>query len=501
MKLADVSNSYGPNEMPQMKKSSWQSNAEIKAFIRHYVDELTNSNAAVFAGAGLSVASGYVDWRRLLKGIADELGLDVDRETNLVAVAQYHVNERHSRSRINQRILDEFSEEQALNDNHRTLARLPISTYWTTNYDRLIETALQEINKVPDVKYTTNQLRNHVPGRNAVVYKMHGDAFHPDSAVITKDDYEGYFREHEAFVTALSGDLVSKTLLFLGFSFSDPNIDYILSRVRVTLRRQPKQHYCIMRREKRQSSELKKSFEYRKRQQSYLVNDLARLGVQTLLIDEYEEITEILGEIERHYRRRSIFISGSAHDYDPWRSDTAQQFISDLSSELVKRKFNLVTGFGLGVGPAVISGAMQTILGDRRKFKVTQVTAMPFPVCGDERTRKRLFSSYRQQIVSHAGIAIFLFGNKRGDKEQLIEADGVHEEFRFAVEAGLAIVAIGATGSAAKNIWETVCNDFLSYFPNATSKMRSAYKALGDSRATPEQLKQRVIQFVALLNN
>jgi integrase len=37
------------------------------------------------------------------------------------------------------------------------------------------------------------------------------------------------------YVTALSGDLVAKMFLFLGFSFTDPNLDYILSRVRISL--------------------------------------------------------------------------------------------------------------------------------------------------------------------------------------------------------------------------------------------------------------------------
>ena len=36
-----------------------------------------------------------------------------------------------------------------------------------------------------------------------------------------------------AFISALRGDLIEKTFLFLGFSFTEPSIDYIFSRVRV----------------------------------------------------------------------------------------------------------------------------------------------------------------------------------------------------------------------------------------------------------------------------
>lgn len=99
---------------------------EIQAFIQRYVDELVNGTAAVFLGAGMSVEAGYVNWKGLLKDVADELEFDIDRETNLVALAQYHVNERNSRSVLNQKILDEFTEHQTLTPSHHTLARLPI---------------------------------------------------------------------------------------------------------------------------------------------------------------------------------------------------------------------------------------------------------------------------------------------------------------------------------------------------------------------------------------
>lgn len=38
------------------------------------------------------------------------------------------------------------------------LARLPIRAYWTANYDQLIERALREAGKTPDIKYTNEHL-------------------------------------------------------------------------------------------------------------------------------------------------------------------------------------------------------------------------------------------------------------------------------------------------------------------------------------------------------
>jgi hypothetical protein len=426
---------------------------DIEAFISTFADDIADGSAAIFAGAGLSVSVGYVDWRGLMRDIANELGLSVDRETNLVAVAQYHLNERRNRTRINQKIIDEFSSGHTLNENHEVLARLPIATYWTTNYDRMIETALEAEGKVVDVKFSVSHLKTVQRGRAATVYKMHGDVSDPDKAVLTKDDYEGYFREREPFVTVLTGDLVSKTILFLGFSFTDPNIDYVMSRVRVVLRNQPKQHYCILRREQRKVREKAIDFEYRRRQQDYFIKDLARIGIHALMVDDYADITRILRAVETRYRTRTIFISGSAHDFDPWRADAAGHFIETLSRSLIAKGFNIVTGFGLGVGPSVISGALQEIQANPKRRSLNQLQTFPFPVTDMSATARRtLYHRHRQRVIGMAGTAIFLFGNKRNGRGTIVVADGMNEEFAIAKASGLHVIPVGATGWIAKEI-------------------------------------------------
>lgn len=78
--------------------------------------------------------------------MADELGLDVEKENDLISLAQYYKNVNGSRSQINQLIIDSYGGKE-ISKNHRILARLPISTFWTTNYDSLIEDSLKEIKK------------------------------------------------------------------------------------------------------------------------------------------------------------------------------------------------------------------------------------------------------------------------------------------------------------------------------------------------------------------
>ena len=51
----------------------------IKKFIKEYSKEIIEDNAAIFAGAGLSMASGFLSWKELLRDIAIELNLYVDK--------------------------------------------------------------------------------------------------------------------------------------------------------------------------------------------------------------------------------------------------------------------------------------------------------------------------------------------------------------------------------------------------------------------------------------
>lgn len=139
--------------------------------IKELLDAIENRNLAIFAGAGLSIPAGYVNWQQLLKPIADELDLDIEKEANnLVQLAQYHCNVNQSnRGKINQLLVNEFSQSASLTENHRILAKLPIETFWTTNYDRMIESALSDVGKVPDVKYNNKQLAFTVPKRDVIL--------------------------------------------------------------------------------------------------------------------------------------------------------------------------------------------------------------------------------------------------------------------------------------------------------------------------------------------
>jgi Sir2- and TIR-associating SLOG family/SIR2-like domain len=472
----------------------------IDSFIDAYVQALHDQNAAIFAGAGLSIPAGLVNWKELLKDIASDIGLDVTKEDDLITLAQFHVNERGGRHRINQALIDEFSGRAKSSDKHKLLTALPIRTYWTTNYDALLEESLRAAGKTPDVKITVENLATTAPRRDAVVYKMHGDVSLPDKAVVTKDDYESY-ESYEStrhlFSTALQGDLVSKTFLFIGFSFNDPNLSYILSRIRILLGENRREHYCLLRRVQRGDFKKAADFHYARAKQDLQVRDLRRYGILGLLVDDYTHYTNVLKRISSRYNLARVFISGSAADYSPWDEGKAQELIHAISRGLIRDGFGVVSGFGVGVGPHVVNGVLEQLETERTQMLDDRLILRPFPVAiSDTHERKRRWTAYRKDMLQHAGVALFLFGNRANPAGGVVSADGMEEEFRLAVARGLFVVPAGCTGGMAKTLHSKVLDAFDEYYP--LHGYRRMFEALGRP-GTPNQVAKRILDLLTKL--
>jgi hypothetical protein len=439
---------------------------EIEIFINDFVKDLNEGTASIFAGAGLSIPAGFVNWSELMAEIAQDLGLNINTENDLVSIAQFHVNENRNRTKINRKILEEFTEDAKETENHKLIARLPISSIWTTNYDELIEKSFTTENKIVDVKHTNSQLLTTKPKRDVVIYKMHGDVHHPNSAIITKEQYQQYHQTHEPFINALTGELTTKTFLFIGFSFKDPNLDYVLSRLNFRFREEQRQHYCFVKKPALGDYQNpdQATLDYNTKKQSLVINDLKRYGIKSLKIESYTEITNILAEIELRYKKRTIFISGSAEIYSPYDKNEAIGFIHLLAKKIIENDYRIVNGFGWGVGSSVINGALEAIYSNPLRFSESQLILKPFPqFASGEKQLPELWEEYRQKMISKCGVSIFIFGNKKVG-ENIVDADGIMKEFNISANNGNICIPIGITNYVAQTIYETILAEPEKYY-------------------------------------
>jgi hypothetical protein len=138
---------------------------------------------------------------------------------------------------------------------HKKFARLIFDTVYTTNFDYLLEDAYKSaIDNVPKGltarPYRTlvggKQLAFHAGTATTNVIKMHGDANHIESMVITQNDYDSFIERNPVLATHLSSMLITKTPLFLGYSLTDPNFRQIRTIIEQRLGRFARKPYIVL---------------------------------------------------------------------------------------------------------------------------------------------------------------------------------------------------------------------------------------------------------------
>lgn len=465
-----------------------------KKFLKDYSSAVIQGHAAIFAGAGFSSSAGFVNWKGLVKDLAAEIGLDVEKEYDMVALSQYYDNE-HSRADVTKAIFDNFTRKAKLDDNHMILANMPITTYWTTNFDNLLEEGLRKCGKRVDVKSTNSDFQNILRNRDVVVYKMHGDINHPDDTILLKREFEDYAINHAIFHRALSSDLMSKTFLFLGFSFTDPNLEYVLSSLRKIQNGNTRVHYNITKCVDRNDYPNDEDYRYAENKQRLFINDLDKnYNIQTVLINDYAKITDLLYELKKRNDRRTIYISGAAKEYKPWDEYTTKAFIRELSKRIIAKGYRVVTGYGLGVGSLVIAGALEQIYQEEDGVVTDQIIMRPFPIGADK--TKVDTNRYRHDMIKNTGISIFLLGNKE-DHGSIVESNGMDEEWYWSKDQCNLLIPVGCTGYRAKAYF----NELYASFPTPEYEdYKAEMDIIGDEIKAPEQVLDAIMTIITEAN-
>ena len=186
-------------------------------------------------------------------------------------------------------------------------------------------------------------------------------------------------------------------------------------------------------------------------------------------------------------KRRTVFISGSAYEYGRFGSK-GKPFIRNLTRSLLKNNFRIISGFGLGIGSAVVEGAMEEIYLEKKANITDHLRIYPFTSFEHPEDIK---TSYRMDMMAQAGVAIFVFGNKLKDIS-IREAEGMIEEFRIARSQRMLLIPVGASGYVSEKLWLEVVQRFDEYF-DSREKFR-LYEELGAPYTRHDRLIDLIIQ-------
>ncbi len=220
-----------------------------KEYQERLFELISKEDVVLFAGAGLSLYAGYPNGNELRDLLWERLNTsekqNFDRNLNLSILAQSIYDLRGSRNFIIETLREVFKKRPNNVKVHNTISKIPhIKTIITTNYDNLFEYAFgdkcQTLINNSDLAYIDNN--------KTQLYKIHGDLSFPDSIIIKDSDYNNFFKsnkEGELFWNSVKEKMATKSILFIGYSLEDSNIQILFEKILESLGDDMKERFFV----------------------------------------------------------------------------------------------------------------------------------------------------------------------------------------------------------------------------------------------------------------
>jgi hypothetical protein len=382
--------------------------------------------------------AGLPSWPKLIEPLIDGLGLTGLCDLALAA-EYYEQNTAGGRPRLEEHLAKELSSVTVPSEGHKLVTTLGVSELWTPNFDPLLETS--------DPAFTVVNIDDDasaIATGNRVIIKMHG-GFSLDGSgtphwkgrpVITRGDFERYSVEHPRLWAALQASYLTRTMLFLGFSFTDPNIELLLGLARRQGTSSGNHHLAVLRR----PTDAAEVIEHNLR-----VKDLELNGVAVCEIADFDDLVPLLRSLKRRTRPSCLFVAGSGDDIGPWCDEMGAAIAEHLSWDVASLGGDAgwLTTRRVGIQRRATDQYDPSAL---RLYFRSKPGEPPPPLT--ERVGTAVFSHHdRHPLVDEV---------MEGCRAMLLIGGGnrTTEEVDLALELGLGVVPIAASGGAALAAWE-----------------------------------------------
>lgn len=217
-------------------------------------NKLREGNLVAFLGAGASRTYIDSDTGKKYDGLpgANEMVTDIARKKPYINSAMtfeqafFMIKNREGRAEL-ERVLQGYIDLPHILPlpSHDLLANMPFSAFMTTNFDQLMERALDKNRK----KYSTiisNEDVARWKGNQIPLVKLHGCISRPTSIIAAEDECFSLQQKYPV-VSALTVTLLSnRVILFLGYSLQDPDFHRMYEEVKTILGNHMPTSYAIV---------------------------------------------------------------------------------------------------------------------------------------------------------------------------------------------------------------------------------------------------------------
>lgn len=223
------------------------------------IREIAERRVIFFIGAGLSKAAHnkLPTWGNLLTNLSEglptkknkELIKQLIRQGRMLDAAQV-IHDGLPRADMNARLRETFQIRPIPNSEiYSDILKMDPKTIVTTNYDDLLEKNFEHFSQGTEAHSICSHLSTKLvtdlrsPIRSIV--KLHGCVSDPSNVVLDRSSYFKAKRDNPGIFNTVSSLMTVNTVLFLGYSINDPDIQLILENINIHSN-SDHPHYALM---------------------------------------------------------------------------------------------------------------------------------------------------------------------------------------------------------------------------------------------------------------
>lgn len=233
---------------------------------KRLIESINNGQCAIFIGSGISSRlftkqrKKYPNWNELISALNQwakdhDLVSDIDYDliSEMITKKNYIISGQILKDKMTKTDFGEFLESIFRNDSifdhlHDLILDIPFAFCLTTNFDSILESAYMYKYGKTLPTFTPDQIEmaNTFFSENKYfLFKLHGSYERSDTITLTMDDYRNLHHQ-SSYIDLLKNIFLSKTVLFTGFSYSDPDIEFIVSELAYNFKSENRMHYLLV---------------------------------------------------------------------------------------------------------------------------------------------------------------------------------------------------------------------------------------------------------------
>lgn len=226
------------------------------------LEAIRGGQCVLFAGAGASVDAKLPTWYELVRDLVErveqagtmypnepeEVRMLLDRGELLILAA--YCRERLGLYEFAEYLKNRLTDSGRSSRTQRLLASIPFRAAVTTNFDTFIEHYRGRAKVIlPDMMEKVGGPGVESFLKDASVFpvvKMHGSVEDTDSIVLTQGDFREMLFRRPKYREFLRQLFTGSTIFFYGYSFGDPNVDFILQEIMAVYEGKARPHYALL---------------------------------------------------------------------------------------------------------------------------------------------------------------------------------------------------------------------------------------------------------------